>query len=57
MRIKKETPKIKLDLKLSEEFLDLRSMKENLVLKKLEESIKLRELSVEKRFKKQLEQL
>jgi len=56
MRIKKETPKIKIDLKLSEEFLDLRSTKENLLLKKLEETIKLRELPIEKRFKRQLEQ-
>ena len=57
MKIKKETPKIKLDFKLSEEFLDLRSMRDNLIIKKLEENIKLRELSVEKRFKRQLEQL
>ncbi len=57
MKIKKETPKIKLDFKMSEEFLDLRSTKDNLIIQKLEENIKLRELSVEKRFKRQLEQL
>ena len=57
MKIKKESPKVKPELKLSEEFLDLRTTEKNLVLKKLDENIKLRELSVEKRFKKQLEQL
>ncbi|MBW2985884.1 hypothetical protein KY333_00790 [Candidatus Woesearchaeota archaeon] len=57
MKIKKETPKIKLDIKMSEEFLDLRTTQENSIVKKLEENIKLRELSVEKRFKRQLEQL
>jgi len=57
MKIKKESPKVKPELKLSKEFLDLRTTEKNLILKKLDENIKLRELSVEKRFKKQLEQL
>jgi len=57
MKIKKESPKVKPELKMSKEFLDLRTTEKNLILQKLEENIKLRELSVEKRFKKQLERL
>ena len=57
MKIKKETPKIKLDFKMSQDFLDLRTTQENLIVKKLEENIKMRELSVKERFKRQLEQL
>ena len=57
MKIKKESPKVKLDTRMSEKFLDLRTAEKNLILQKLDENIKLRELTVEKRFKKQLEQL
>ena len=57
MKIKKESPKVKPEMKLSEEFLDLRTTEKNLILQKLDENIKLRELPVDKRFKKQLEQL
>lgn len=57
MKIKREEPKVKPQLKLSEEFLDLKTMETNLIVQHLEESMKLRELPVEKRFKRELEKI
>jgi len=52
MKIKREEPKVKPQLKMSEEFLNLKTLSSSVIVQHLEESIKLRELPVEKRLKR-----
>lgn len=56
MKIQREIPKIKLDLKITEEFLSLKIHDKNPVIQKLEENMKLREMKIEKHIEKELRQ-
>jgi hypothetical protein len=44
--------KLKLELKIADNFLDLKTLDTNIILNHLDEQIKVRELSVEKRLKR-----
>ncbi len=57
MKIKREEPKVKPQLKMSEEFLNLKTLSSSVIVQHLEESIKLRELPVEKKLKRELEKI
>lgn len=52
--IKKDEAKVKIDLKIADEFLDLKSLETNVIIKKLEDQIKLRETKIEKHVEKDL---
>lgn len=55
--IAREKSKVKIDLKLSDEFLTLKTMDTNAVVQKLENNIKLREMPIEKHLKKDIDQI
>lgn len=55
--IAREKPKVKIDLKLADEFLTLKTMETNTVVQKLENNMKLREMPIEKHFKKNIDQI
>jgi len=57
MRIKREEPKVKPLLKMSEEFLGLKTLSSSVIVQHLEESMKFRELPVEKKLKRELEKI
>ena len=57
MRIKREEPKVKPQLKMSEEFLGLKTLSSSVIVQHLEESMKFRELPVEKKLKRELEKI
>jgi len=49
--MKLEMGKLKLEMKIADQFLDLKALDENLILNHLDEQIKLREAAIEKRLK------
>jgi len=55
--ITREKPKVKIDLKLADEFLTLKTMDTNVIVQKLENSIKLREMPIEKHLKRDIDQI
>ncbi len=55
--IAREKSKVKVDLRLADEFLTLKTLDTNVIVQKLENSIKLREMPIEKHFKKDIDQI
>jgi hypothetical protein len=55
--IAQEKSKIKIDLKLADDFLLLKTMDTNAVVQKLEDNMKLREMPIEKHIKKEIDQI
>jgi hypothetical protein len=56
-KIKPNESKIKIDLKIANDFLDLKTLDENLIIKKLEDTIKLREMKIEKHVEKEFRKI
>jgi len=55
--ITREKSKVKIDLKLADEFLTLKTMDTNVIVQKLENSMKMREMSIEKHLKRDIDQI
>jgi len=55
--IAREKSKIKIDMKMADEFLTLKTLDTNVIVQKLENCIKLREMPIEKHFKKDIDQI
>lgn len=53
--IAKEKSKVKIDLRLADEFLTIKTLDTNAIVQKLENNIKLREMPIEKHLKKDID--